>query len=414
MEVRHVKDTMRLAGEPSRIPIAGELSPVVDEFRRALTDGGFNRHTVTTHTHLIADLSSWLATRGLAAEQFTVDELPVFLADRRVAGRTALVSARGAAPMLAFLRERGVIPVAAAPTPLGAAGRLVGQYRSYLESERGLAPLSIRRYLTTARLFLTGLPDPLMGTLRDLSASRVIGFVLGEVSRRRAWSAKSLVTALRSLLRFLHVAGHAPAGLATAVPAVAGWGLRSLPRGIDGDLLTAMLSGCDRTTALGRRDYAILLTMSRMGLRNGEVCRLGLDDIDWAAGDVLIRGKGNHLEHMPLPVDVGRALVEYLTDGRPILGACRRVFLIARAPFTGLTLSGMVSVVVAAARRAGATGPVSPHRLRHTVASDLLTKGAPLVEIGQLLRHQVESTTAIYAKLDYRALGELVRPWPGA
>lgn len=117
---------------------------------------------------------------------------------------------------------------------------------------------------------------------------------------------------------------------------------------------------------------------------------------------------------MPLPVDVGRALVEYLTDGRPVLGACRRVFLIARAPFAGLTLSGMTSVVVAAARRAGATGPVSPHRLRHTVASDLLTKGAGLVEIAQLLRHQTESTTAIYAKLDYHALGELVRPWPGA
>ena len=175
-----------------------------------------------------------------------------------------------------------------------------------------------------------------------------------------------------------------------------------------------MLSGCDRHTPLGRRDYAILLMLSRMGLRNGEVCRLGLDDIDWAAGEVMIHGKGNHHERMPLPVDVGQAIVEYLTDGRPVLGDSRRVFLIARAPFTGLTLSGMVSVVVAAARRVGAVEPVSPHRLRHTVASDLLTKGAPLIEIGQLLRHQVESTTAIYAKLDYHALRELVRPWPGA
>ena len=408
------KDTMRLAGEPSRIPVSGELAPLVDGFRKALAEGGFNRHTVTTHTHLIADLSEWLTARRLTAAQFTIDEVPVFLADRRAAGRTALVSARGAAPMLAFLREHGVIPAASSPTPLGAVGRLIAQYRSYLESTRGLAPLSILRYLTTARLFLTGLPEPFTVTLRDLSASQVIEFVIDEVSQRRKWSAKSLVTALRSLLRFLHVAGHAPAGLAAAVPAVAGWGLRSLPRGIDGDLLTAMLSGCDRTTALGRRDYAILLMMSRMGLRNGEVCRLGLDDIDWTAGDVLIRGKGSHLEHMPLPVDVGRALVEYLTDGRPVLGACRRVFLIARAPFAGLTLSGMTSVVVAAARRAGATGPVSPHRLRHTVASDLLTKGAGLVEIAQLLRHQTESTTAIYAKLDYHALGELVRPWPGA
>lgn len=408
------QDTMRLAGEPTRIPVAGELSPWVDEFRRVLTEGGFTRHTVTTHTHLIADLSDWLTRRGLAAEQFTVDELPVFLADRRTAGRTALVSKRGAAPMMAFLRERSLIPAASLPAPSGPTGCLIAEYCRYLESERGLAPLSILRYLTTARLFLTGLPQPLTATLQDLSAAQVIAFVLDEASRRRAWSAKSLVTALRSLLRFLHVAGHAPAGLATAVPAVAGWGLQSLPRGIDGALLTAMLSGCDRTAALGRRDYAILLMLSRMGMRNGEVCRLGLDDINWAAGEVLIHGKGNHHGRMPLPVDVGQALVEYLTDGRPVLGDSRRVFLIGRAPFTGMTLSTMVSVVAAAARRAGAAGPVSPHRLRHTVASDLLARGAPLIEIGQLLHHQVESTTAIYAKLDYHALRELIRPWPGA
>src|SRR6478752_859371 len=116
------KDVMRLAGEPSRIPVSGELSPVVEDFRRVLAEGGFNRHTVATHTHLIADLSRWLTGRGLTAAQFTVDELPVFLADRRSAGRTALVSARGAAPMMAFLRERGLIPAASLPSPTGPVG----------------------------------------------------------------------------------------------------------------------------------------------------------------------------------------------------------------------------------------------------------------------------------------------------
>jgi site-specific recombinase XerD len=402
------RETLQWAGGASRIPVTGELSPLVEEFRNVLRENGFNRRTVAAHTRLVADLSTWLNERGLKAEEFSVDEIPVFLADRRSAGRTALVSARGVAPLLQFLRDRGVIPAASMPTPIGPADQLVAQYCRYLEQERGLAPLSILRYRITARLFLTALPDPLPTTLRELSARQVHQFVLDEVTHRRAWSAKSLVTALRSLLRFLHVGGLAPAGLAMAVPAVAGWGLRSLPRGINGDLLTAMLAGCDRDTPPGRRDFAILLMLSRMGLRNGEVCRLGLDDIDWKAGEVLIHGKGDHHERMPLPVDVGQALVEYLTEGRATLGSSRQVFLIGRAPFTGLTLSAM------AARRAGAIGPVSPHRLRHTLASDLLTRGASLSEIGQLLRHQVETTTVIYAKLDYHALRELVRPWPGA
>ena len=223
------KDVMRLAGEPSRIPVSGELSPVVEDFRRVLAEGGFNRHTVATHTHLIADLSRWLTGRGLTAAQFTVDELPVFLADRRSAGRTALVSARGAAPMMAFLRERGLIPAASLPSPTGPVGQLVADYRRYLDSERGLAPLSILRYLTTARLFLTALPEPLTTTLLDLSAAQVIAFVMDEAPRRRAWSAKSLVTALRALLRFLHVAGHAPDGLAAQCRRSPGGGFVHLP-----------------------------------------------------------------------------------------------------------------------------------------------------------------------------------------
>jgi site-specific recombinase XerD len=408
------KQALRLAGGPRRIPVVGQLAPFVERFREVLTEDGFNRHTVAAHTRLMADLSGWLMERGVLAEQLTVDQIALFLADRRAVGGSALTSARGAVPLLTFLRDREVIPAASVPSPIGPTGQVLAQYCNFLEVERGLAPLSVLRYLGTARLFLAGLPEPLPATLRVLSATQVSEFVLDEVSRRRTWSAKSLVTALRSLLRFLHVAGLAPAGLAAAVPTVAGWGLRSLPRGVGADLVAAMLASCDRSTPMGRRDYAILLMLSRLGLRNGEVCRLGLDDIDWQAGEVLIRGKGNRHDLMPLPVDVGEAVVDYLTDGRPTTGGCRRAFLIARAPFTGLTLSAMGSIVAAAARRVGAGEPVSPHRLRHTIASDLLARRAPLIEVGQLLRHQVESTTVIYAKLDHHALRELVRPWPSA
>ncbi len=408
------QDTMRLAGEPTRIPVAGELSPWVDEFRRVLTEGGFTRHTVTTHTHLIADLSDWLTRRGLTAERFTVDEVAVFFSrptDCRP-DRIGIHTRRGAddgIPPRARLDSRGVPSHAERTDRIPDRGIL-----SLPGIGPGFGPVvdpAISDNGTTVLDRLAGTADgdvagPFSGPGHRVRPGRGIppAGLVGQVSGHRVAVAASIPD----------VAGHAPAGLATAVPAVAGWGLQSLPRGINANLLTAMLSGCDRNAPLGRRDYAILLMLSRMGLRNGEVCRLGLDDINWSAGEVLIHGKGNRLEHVPLPVDVGRALVEYLTDGRPVLGDSRRVFLIGRAPFTGLTLGTMVSVVAAAARRAGAAGPVSPHRLRHTVASDLLAKGAPLIEIGQLLRHQVESTTAIYAKLDYHALRELVRPWPGA
>jgi integrase/recombinase XerD len=164
---------------------------------------------------------------------------------------------------------------------------------------------------------------------------------------------------------------------------------------------------------LGSVTITTLLVLSRLGLRNGEVARLELGDVDWQVGQILVRGKGNRHEALPLPVDVGQALVDYLQYGRLRPAGCRQLFVINRAPYTGPTISGVCSVVVAAGDRAGVTR-ISPHRQRHTVASDLLTRGAALVEVGQLLRHRAQSTTAIYAKLDYRSLGVLARPWPGA
>jgi len=250
-------------------------------------------------------------------------------------------------------------------------------------------------------------------SLWAVSAPQVTDFVVAEAGRRRIWATKAMVTALRSLLGFLHVTGRMPHPLVAAVPSVAGWGLGTLPRAVGGEHVAALLASCDRTSAMGRRDYAILLLLSRLGLRNGEVTRLRLGDIDWRAGQIVIRGKGNRHELLPLPDDVGRAVVDYLIHGRPPGISSRAVFVIGRAPFTGLSLSAVVSIVVAACDRGGVPR-IGPHRLRHTVASDLLARGAPLMEVGQLLRHRAESTTAVYAKLDHRMLGALVRPWPGA
>lgn len=245
-----------------------------------------------------------------------------------------------------------------------------------------------------------------------LTPGDVLGFVLSESRRRPQRSAKMLVTALRSLLVFLHVEGLIDRPLAPVVPSVAFWRLQGLPRGLDAAQVRALLESCDTDTANGRRDLAILLLLARLGMRRGEVARLPLDAIDWRAGELRVCGKGPRVERLPLPSDVGEALAAYLRDGRPAGAETRVVFMRVRAPRAAITPAGITQVVVSASKRAG-IGEVTAHRLRHTAASELLRHGAPLVEIGQLLRHRTELTTTIYAKVDRGRLRELALPWPG-
>lgn len=403
-----------LAGGRSRIVVAGPLAPFADSFRTTLTAQGYTRWIVAQHTHLMAHLSTWLLEQQLSADQLTAEAIGAFVAVRRAGDYQLHVSLRGMVPLLHYLRGLGVVPQPAAAVPAGPAEELLASYRAYLTGERGLAPLSVQRYLGTARAFMAGLPSPMTsGELEALSAAQIADFLVAEAGRLGQWGTKASVTALRSLLRYLHLTGQIPRPLTGAVPAVAGWGLAALPRAVPAELVTRLLAACDVSTPLGMRDYAIVLTMWRMGLRNGEVAFLSLDDINWDAGEVMVHGKGSRIDKLPLPADVGQALADYLVRGRPRWGSERTLFLIHRAPYLGLSRSAVVSVVAAACDRAGLER-ISPHQLRHSAASDILAAGAGLAEVGQLLRHQAQSTTAIYAKLDYRALSELVRPWPGA
>jgi integrase len=239
----------------------------------------------------------------------------------------------------------------------------------------------------------------------------VTGYVVRGCSERPIGSAKHLVTALRSVLGFLFLAGHIGEPLAFAVPAVAHWGAGSLPRALSPDVVAALVGSCDRETLAGLRDRAILVLLARLGLRAGEVAALELDDLDWVAGELAVRTcKAARRERLPLPVDIGEALAVYL-QSRP-RAACRKVFLRLNAPITGLTTPAVTSVVYRACRRAGQPR-AGAHRLRHSAASAMLAGGASLIEIGQVLRHAHQETTAIYAKVDRTALRELARPWPG-
>lgn len=248
--------------------------------------------------------------------------------------------------------------------------------------------------------------------LVELSPGELDAFLLAESTRLSSQSLRGVVTALRSLLRFLAVKGLAAPGLAEALPSGPGWRRTSHGRVLDGEEVARLLAGCDRRRAAGRRDYAMLVLMVRLGLRANEVAALCLGDIDWRNAEILVAGKGGRDERLPLPVDVGRALADYCRRGRP-RRAGRALFLHARAPYQPLSRTGVGEVVRRACRRAGLR-PVGAHRLRHTAATAMRRGGAPLGEIAQVLRHRDHATTAIYVNVAAEELRALAREWPGA
>jgi integrase/recombinase XerD len=321
---------------------------------------------------MMAQLSQWLANAGLDPAQATPEVVQEFVQARRRRGYTDAVSRQGLGPLLGYLRSRGIIPPAVQPAVDTPVETLLAQFGDYLVGERGLAAKTVRQYVDHSRIFLRTLPDPLAEALAGLSASQVTAFLLAQCHTRSVGSAKAMVKALRSLLRFCHVEGHVPIHLAPVVPAVAGWTLSWLPRGVGADQVAKLLASCDRGRASGRRDYAVLMLLCRLGLRIGEVTALELDDVDWRGGQLLIRGKGRRRDALPLPVDVGEALVDYLHHARP---SClsRKVIITARAPRRAVSTSAVQQIVYGACARAGLP-PISPHRLRHTVATELLLR----------------------------------------
>jgi integrase/recombinase XerD len=334
-----------------------------------------------------------------------------FLRHRRGSGRRIGLSPRAVAPILRYLRDLRVAPPSVPSVLVTAEETLLANYRNYLMGERGVSDGTVRHYLRCARVFLESLPGQLDLVLAELSAAQVTSYVLAWAKSRQG-KAVDLVTlpALRSLLRYLHVAGLIGAPLAQAVPAGRGYPRPVLPRAVSAGQIRAVLAACDRDGAAGRRDYAILLTMARLALRGGEVARLLLSDINWRAAEMTIRGKGTRTDVLPLPADVGEAMADYLLHARPT-STPRYLFVTTVAPFTGLATSSITAIVGRACTRAGVSR-FGPHGLRHAVACELLGSGASMEEIGQLLRHAQERTTAIYAKVDQDRLAALAMPCP--
>lgn len=285
---------------------------------------------------------------------------------------------------------------------------VLASYRDYLRLERGHSEGTVTGYEGYVRRFLStrvGMEDQ---GLDQLTAADVIGFVARE--RERAAEPQMLATSLRSVLRYLHVSGMIPAPLDWAVPSVATVRHRSLPRGVDPTMVARLLAGCERRTTRGRRDYAILLLLARLGLRASEVAEISLGDINWRAGEVLVHGKGGRDDVLPLPVDVGEALTSYLECRSPS-GACRMLFVLETTPPRPMSRHTISVVLREACKREGIPR-VGPHRLRHTLASEMLCAGASLQEVAEVLRHRRLQTTAVYARVDRQTLRTVARSWP--
>ena len=398
--------------DPSRVGVAGPLEAHAAGFAAELDRLGYASGSACGQMFLMAHVSRWLDAEGLDAGGLSPEASDRFLAARRAAGYAQLLSPKALSPLLGYLRRLGAAPEAPAPAPAGAAEELLARYRRYLVTERGTGAATAADYAAKTRSFLAARQKAGALDLAGLTAADVTAFIVESCPSMRKGTAKLTVTALRSLLGYLHVAGDIPGPLAWAVPAVATWRLASLPAPLAPGQAAAMLAGCDTGTASGRRDLAMLTLLARLGLRAGEVAALALGDIDWRAGEITVTGKGRRSERLPLPADAGEAVADYLRDGRPeAFEGTRRVFLRIPAPHRGLTTGGVTMAVLAAAQRAG-LGTVHAHRLRHTAATGMLRAGASLPEVGQVLRHRRLLSTAIYAKTDVPALRALARPWP--
>ena len=398
----------------SQVP-EGPLAAYLDSFARLVSRQGYAIKSIHRRILLAACFSRWLNQEGVQLCSITSDHPTRYLLYRAQQVRTHRGDGAALGHLIDFLRTDGVIPVEKISTPrLGSVERHTQAYAQYLREARALATATIINYVPFVRSFLTDQFGDGQVSLPHLCASDVVRFVQRQAPRLHMKRAKLMTSALRSFLQYTRYCGDITLDLAAAVPAVANWSMTSIPRAISPAQIHQLLTSIDQRTAVGRRDYAIVLLLARLGLRSGEVAFLKLDDIDWNTGTLSVRGKSALLNEFPLPREVGKAITAYLRDGRPP-STSRRVFLRAKAPIRGFRgASGVGSIVRHSLQRAGVNAPTyGAHQFRHGLATEMLRQGASLGEIGDVLGHRHPQTTMIYTKVDLDALRTLALPWPG-
>jgi integrase/recombinase XerD len=396
-----------------RRPPEGPLAEHVRQFGIWAFEQGYSRHRVHRRVVLAAGFSQWLHRKGINIGEVGERHVTKYLQYRGLQKHIDRGDRPALEQLIEFLRRDGKIAGEKADLKKTPVDQVVQEFKTYLQDQRGLAAITIAGYAPYVGLFLRKRFGDHAVRLEDLRADDVFGFVRQESGLTQLERMKSITKALRSFFKYAHYRGLIGTDLAAAVPRVAGWSMPAIPRAISADQVRKLLSGVDRGNAKGRRDYAILLLLARLGLRSGEVAHLELEDIDWTSGTLQVRGKGRQ-SRFPLPQEVGRAIVGYLQHGRPAT-ASRRLFVRTKAPFRGFRDSTPIAGIVRSAiERAGVQAPTrGAHQFRHGLATEMLRRGLSLKEIGDVLGHRKIQVTKIYAKVDIHALRTIALGWPG-
>jgi site-specific recombinase XerD len=392
--------------------IESHVNPFIAELKAA----GYAPGTLCTKRAALRRFICWRRGRKPPGSEPDESEAAEFLAcSCRLGPKHRCLASTALSAFLRHLRYAGVISTRAPRARKTTSSELERRYADFLRNDKGLAELSLRVYLPLVPLLLDYLRKHHgRASFCRLDASALRGFLFEHTQRRSSESVRLLATSLRSFLRFLHAHGEIRHDLTAAIPTVRRWAQPGVPRKLTPEEVDQILGAPDRTTHTGRRDFAVLLLLARLGLRAREVLSLELRDVRWRTGEVLVRGKGGQRDVLPLPQDVGTALARYLRldrGSRPT----QRVFLRANAPRVPLAGPASIGHIVRRAMvQAGVERPkqIASHLFRHTLASRMLQHGANLREISEVLRHRTPSTTELYAKIDMRSLNEVVRPWP--
>ena len=392
----------------------GPLGSHIDSFAQILMVQGYQTSTAKHKIRIVADLSRWLNLQGLRVKDLDETTLNKYLLYKGRRGSIFKIEPPTLRALLEHLRETGVAADSVRVDDDSKRSRILNGFAEYLAQERGLKQVTIDNYLSVARQFLSDQFGTGPIVLKGLHPNDIVRFILRNTETLSVKRAQLIVCSLRSFFRFLYQRGETANDLSPSALTVANWHLSELPKFLEPKQVECLLHSCNQDTLIGQRDYAVLLLLARLGLRAGDVVHMTLDDIDWEAGELIVSGKSHRQERLPLPQDVGEALVRYLRYGRPRCSS-RRVFIRIRAPHKGFSSSVAICNIV---RRALVRAKLNPafkgsHLLRHSLATRMLRGGASLAEIGEILRHQRLNTTQIYAKVDLSALRALAQPWPG-
>jgi len=379
-------------------------------FATSLMDCGYRKKTIQDKLYLLAAFGWWFGRSKRIIPQLDESLVDAFAKHKRQIHALDLPTLH---QFVDHLRKRNVIPRRKLVPDRSPLANILGAYEQHLRQERGLVPRTICDYQSYARRFLVKRFGKKPLVLKKIKVSDISAFILRHCPGLSLKRAQMMTTAFRSFFRFLFQQGRIVTDLAGSVLGVAHWEQATIPKYISSEEVQRVLKACDRGTSIGRRDYAILLLLARLGLRAGEVVALQLDDINWRTGEILIRGKGMRHDRMPLPEDVGKAVASYLCRDRPKCRT-RRLFVCMKAPHRGLAICGTLPTIVRGAIERAKLSPPSKgaHLLRHSLATSMLRSGATMGEIGEVLRHRDANTTAIYAKVDFNNLRSLAQVWP--